>query len=153
MIAAPFLALLAVAIIRLAGRRGVRWLAAWSIALIAIASHLLLDLTNIYGVRLLLPFSGRWFHWDLTPVIDLTIWAMLLLGIAAPALIGLVGSEIGEKNPEAGKRGWAMCALLLVGIYNYGRNVLHTRASSQVDSHVYNGLAPRGPALSLRVIR
>ena len=36
-----------------------------------------------------------------------------------------------------------MCALLLVGIYNYGRNVLHTRASSQVDSHVYNGLAPR----------
>ena len=86
LIAMPVMALLAVAIVRLLGRQPLHWVRAWVIAMLAVASHLLLDLTNVYGVRLLLPFSGRWFHWDTTPVIDLTIWAIVLLGIAAPAL-------------------------------------------------------------------
>src|SRR5256885_448592 len=75
LIALPVMALVAVAIVRLLGRKPVRWLAGWLIAMVAVASHLILDLTNVYGVRLLLPFSGRWFHWDTTPVIDLGIIA------------------------------------------------------------------------------
>jgi len=57
LIAMPVMALLAVALVRLFGRRQVRWLNGWWIALIGVASHLILDLTNVYGVRLLLPFS------------------------------------------------------------------------------------------------
>jgi inner membrane protein len=121
----------------------VNWVAAWAIALAAVASHLILDLTNIYGVRLLLPFSGRWFHWDITPVIDFGLWAIVLLGVAAPALGRLVGSEIGEGRQRSGGGGWAVTALLLFSAYDYGRSVLHERAVAEMDAHIYNGLAPR----------
>jgi inner membrane protein len=143
LIAAPFVALLAVALVRAIGRREVRWLHAWGIALVAVASHLTLDLTNVYGVRLWLPFSGRWFHWDLTPIIDFAIWAILLLGVAAPALGRLVGSEIGESRRESGNAGWAITALFLLTTYDYSRSLFHDRAVAVVDSHIYNGLAPR----------
>jgi inner membrane protein len=143
LLGAPAMAFLAVIIVRVLGRREVRWLNAWLIALVAVASHLILDLTNVYGVRLLLPFSGQWFHWDITPVVDLTIWSVLLLGVAAPALARLVGSEIGERRKDAGKAGWAVTALLLLSVYDYGRGVLHDRATAIMDSHIYNGLAPR----------
>ncbi len=102
LIALPVMALLTVAIVRLLGRKQVRWLPAFLIAMVGVASHLILDLTNVYGVRLLLPFSGHWFHWDITPVFDLAFWAILLLGVAAPLLGRLVGSEIGEKPKGPG---------------------------------------------------
>lgn len=147
LIAAPVMALLAVALVRFIGRREVRWLNAWLIALLAVASHLVLDLTNSYGIRLLLPFSGRWFHLDITPVIDLTLWAILLLGVAAPFLVRLVGSEIGERRGssgnDAGNAGWAVIALLLFSAYDYTRSVLHDQATALMDAHIYNGLAPR----------
>jgi inner membrane protein len=142
LIAIPFMALLTVAIVRWVGRREIRWLPASLIAMVAVVSHLLLDLTNVYGVRLLLPFSGRWFHWDTTPIVDLTIWALLLLGVAAPWFGRLVGSEIGERKREAGG-GWAVTALLLLGAYDYGRSILHDRAAASMDSRIYHGLAPR----------
>ena len=140
---APVVALLTVAVVALVARRQIRWWPAFLIALLGVASHLVLDLTNIYGVRLLLPFSGHWTHWDLTPVIDYVIWTILLLGVAAPALSRLVGSEIGEPHPDKGKAGWAVTALLLLSVYDYSRGVFHERAVNIVDSHIYNGLAPR----------
>ena len=146
LIATPVMALLTVAIVRYAGRKPLRWLPAFWIALIAVASHITLDLTNIYGVRLLLPFSGQWFHWDITPVVDLTIWAILLLGVAAPALGRLVGSEIGERREESPGTGWAIVALLLFFSYDYARSVFHDRAVAEVDARQYNGLAPRRSA-------
>jgi inner membrane protein len=142
LIALPVMALVAVAIVRLVGWKPVRWLPAWLVAMVAVASHLILDLTNVYGVRLLLPFSGRWFHWDTTPVIDLVIVAIGLLGVAAPAFGRLVGSEIGERKREVGG-GWAILALLLLSGYDYGRSVFHDRAVALMDSRIYNGLAPR----------
>jgi inner membrane protein len=142
LLAIPVMALLTVAIVRALGRKPVRWLPAFLIAIVAVTSHLVLDLTNVYGVRLFLPFSGHWFHWDVTPVVDLLIWSILLLGVAAPALGRLVGSEIGERRQEIGG-GWAITALLLLFSYDYGRSVLHDRALAEVDSRQYNGLAPR----------
>jgi inner membrane protein len=56
-------------------------------------------------------FQGHWSHLDITPVLDFTIWAILLLGIVAPALSRLVGSEIGEPAPDKGNAGWAFTAL------------------------------------------
>jgi inner membrane protein len=143
LLAAPLMALLAVVLVRTLGRKELRWLNAWLIALVAVASHLVLDLTNSYGVRLLLPFSGHWFHWDATPVIDLALWAILLLGVAAPFLARLVGSEIGERRKEAGKAGWAVTALVLFFAWDYGRSVLHDRATAIMDAQIYSGLAPR----------
>jgi inner membrane protein len=55
----------------------------WLIALSAIGvwSHPLLDLLNTYGVRLLMPFSGRWFYGDTLFIIDPWLWLTLLIGI------------------------------------------------------------------------
>jgi inner membrane protein len=143
LIAMPLMALIAVAMVRALGRRKIRWGPALAIAFLAVVSHIILDLTNVYGVRLLLPFSGRWFHWDITSIIDLVIWSVLLLGVAAPALVRLVGNEIGEHRKEAGNVGWAVTALLLLGAYDYARRVCHDRAVEEVAAYTYNGLAPR----------
>ena len=142
LIALPIMALLSVAVVRWLGKQPVRWLPAFLIAMIAVASHLILDLTNVYGVRLLLPFSGHWYHWDSTPVIDIVIWAILLAGTAGPWFGKLVGSEIGEKRTRTGG-GWAVFALLLVSTYDYGRSILHDRAVATMDSRIYHGLSPR----------
>ena len=143
LIAIPVMAAVSVLLVRVIGRKQVRWWPAIAIAVLAVISHIILDLTNVYGVRLLLPFSGRWFHWDVTPVIDVTIWAILLLGVAAPAFGRLVGSEIGERRKDSGKTGWAVTALLLLIAFDYGRSVFHDRAVGEMESHTYNGLSPR----------
>jgi inner membrane protein len=44
---------------------------------VAILSHPLLDLLNNYGVRLLMPFSGRWFYGDTAFIVD--PWMLLLM--------------------------------------------------------------------------
>jgi inner membrane protein len=45
------------------------------------ATHPLMDWTNNYGVRLLLPWSSKWFYGDLVFIIDPFIW--LVVGSAA----------------------------------------------------------------------
>jgi inner membrane protein len=54
-------------------------------SLIVGATHPLLDWTNNYGVRPLLPWSGRWFYGDLVFVVDPILW--LIFGGAAFLLI------------------------------------------------------------------
>lgn len=137
----PFMALLTIAIVRLLGRRAIRWWPAFLIALVGVASHLVLDLTNSYGVRLLLPFSWRWFHWDITPIFDIGLWAILLLGVVAPWFGRLVGSEIGEPKRGPGK-GWAVAALVLFTAWDYGRSVLHDRVVATMGSYVYHNERP-----------
>src|ERR1035438_8908869 len=140
----PIMALAAVAVVRLLGRKPVQWTGAFFAALIAVASHLALDWTNVYGIRLLLPFSGRWLRADTTSVVDPWIWAVLALGIAGPSLARLVGSEIasGAVKERHHGRGWAWFALLTVLFYDCGRGVLHARAVGALASRLYEGAVP-----------
>ena len=48
---------------------------------VAVLSHSLLDWMNTYGIRLLMPFDGRWFYGDALFIVDPWIW--LLLGTVA----------------------------------------------------------------------
>ena len=48
---------------------------------LATLSHPLLDLTNTYGVRLLEPFSHRWFYGDSLFIVDPWIWIAVILGL------------------------------------------------------------------------
>jgi inner membrane protein len=141
---APLMALAAVALVRLVGRKPVAWPRAFAAALLAVASHLALDWTNVYGIRLILPFSDRWLRADITGVVDLWIWSILALGIAAPFLGRLVGSEISSgaaKNRHHG-RGFAWFALLAVLCYDTGRGVLHARVVAGLESHLVEGVVP-----------
>ncbi len=46
-------------------------------SLLASATHPLMDLTNNYGVRFLLPWSPRWFYGDLVFILDPFLWVIL----------------------------------------------------------------------------
>jgi len=140
----PVMALLPVALVRAAGRKPIRWAGAFCAALVGVASHLLLDLTNTWGVRLFLPFSSAWQRLDLTNVVDPWIWAALFLGISGPFLSRLVGGEIesGRARPKSHGRGFAIFALLFVLVYNCGRAELHARAVAVADARDYRGAAP-----------
>lgn len=46
-------------------------------SLVAAATHPVMDWTNNYGVRPLLPWSGQWFYGDLVFIMDPYIWLML----------------------------------------------------------------------------
>ncbi|HWC00314.1 MAG TPA: metal-dependent hydrolase [Bryobacteraceae bacterium] len=140
----PVMALLPVLLICAIRRSFHRFWGAWLISCLAVASHLILDWTNDYGIRLLYPFSGHWFRADICNVIDLWIWAFLLLGVLAPPLSRLVSSEIGAK-PGSG-RGLAILGLLLVLGYDGGRALLHQRALEILNSRIYAGAPPRRTA-------
>jgi inner membrane protein len=109
-------------------------------SLIGVLSHLLLDWTNAYGIRLLLPFSSRWLRLDQTDIVDPWILSILFLALAAPALAGMVGSEIRSKKSSGPKRGWAWFALAAVLTYEGARFAAHSRAIAEMGAHIYNGV-------------
>src|SRR3954452_8912133 len=45
-----------------------------AIGYIGVLSHVLLDYLNNYGVRLLTPFSSRWFYGDTLFIVDIWLW-------------------------------------------------------------------------------
>lgn len=51
------------------------------LAAISIVSHPLLDFLNTYGVRLLMPFSSRWFYGDALFIVDPWVLLVLMGGI------------------------------------------------------------------------
>ena len=57
---------------------------------VAVLSHQVLDWLNTYGIRLLMPFDGRWFYGDALFILDPWIW--LLLGTAV--LLAYSGSRL-----------------------------------------------------------
>ena len=86
-------------------------------SLIAAATHPLMDWTNNYGVRPLLPWSGRWFYGDLVFIVDPYIWLALggvvflltsnsrlkivgwsVLGLGITTFIGLAGWRSGPDG-------------------------------------------------------
>jgi inner membrane protein len=48
---------------------------------LAILSHPALDTLNTYGVRWLMPFSGRWYYGDALFIVDPWVWLMLAAGL------------------------------------------------------------------------
>ena len=70
------------------------------LATVAVLSHPLLDLCNTYGVRLLMPFSGRWFYGDALFIVDPWVWLALLLGI----LVSRAAARRNAPQPERAAR-------------------------------------------------
>jgi inner membrane protein len=138
--ALPVMALLPVLLACAIGRTMRGWAAAWAISMVGVASHLLLDWTNTYGIRLLLPFSSEWFHLDLINLFDLFVWAVLLLGCVAPMIGKLVSGEIGAQSGSG--RGLAIFALSFFLLYDFGRFLSHQRAVEILNSRVYRGGPP-----------
>jgi inner membrane protein len=142
--AMPVMAILPVVLVRIVARKRVDWWGAFLCAFLAVVTHLALDYTNVYGVRLLLPFSPAWLRLDLTPIFDFWIWGALFLSVVGPFLGRMVASEItsGKTQQEHHGRGFAWFALAFLLIYNCGRGVLHARAVATLEAHLYEGETP-----------
>ena len=123
---APVMALLPVLLVCAVYRSMRGWKAAYVLSLIGVASHLLLDWTNAYGVRFLLPFSSRWFRLDLNNIVDLWIWGVLIACIAR-ASYGTAGQFRNRRETRIG-RGLAIFALSFLVVYDFGRYLAHQRA-------------------------
>jgi len=124
-------------------RPGVKaWLYAFLATFAGLLSHIFLDFWNTYGIRMLLPFSGDWYRLDLVYIVDLWIWAILLIGVFAPLLARLVSSEIGApRRTKPGRRGaWAVLAILcaFLGV----RAFLHAQAVGALQSRMYDSRRP-----------
>jgi len=112
---------------------------AFLVCAIGIAAHLLLDVVSGVGVRLLWPYRGRWFAFDLLRDFDIWILMFLVVGLLVPMLIGLVSEEIGERKKRTSGGGSAIAALVLILAYVGARGVLHGRALDLLESHDYHG--------------
>jgi inner membrane protein len=139
----PLLAAACVLAVRVLARRPIAWKRAYLAALAGVASHLVLDLTNVYGVRLLLPFSERWFRLDITNVVDVWIWSALFLAVLAPLLAKLVQSEMGGAQKRYQGQASAIAALAFLLLYDGSRYILHERAVATLESRIYAGSQPR----------
>jgi inner membrane protein len=115
---------------------------ALAICTVGAGAHLLLDLLNGYGVKLLWPFSPKWYAWDLADGIDSWILFFLLIGLLIPELFRLVLEEIGSKPKRTGRQRGAIFGLVFVGLVIAGRSFAHQRAIALLDSRVYRGQVP-----------
>ncbi len=120
----------------------VRWLYLYLLAVIAALSHLLLDYTTAYGIRLFEPFNYRWYSWDIVYIVEPLMLLALVAGLTMPALFGLINSEIGVRSRGARGRGGAIFALVCVVLIWAVRDYEHRRAIGALNAVTYRGADP-----------
>ncbi|MGC2110974.1 MAG: metal-dependent hydrolase [Candidatus Korobacteraceae bacterium] len=120
----------------------VRWGFLYFCAVLAALSHLLLDYTTAYGIRLFEPFSFRWYSWDIVYIIDPLIWLVLVAGLAVPALFSLINQEIGARSKGPRGRGGAIAALVCLVLIWGVRDYQHRRALEAMNAFLYHRAQP-----------
>src|SRR5215203_6494083 len=81
---------------------------------LGVLMHVFMDFTNSYGVRLLMPFSERWFYGDALYIVD--PWLYLMLGLAW---------WLGRQHARAARLCVALAAIYVLAMV--GSNVLARR--------------------------
>jgi inner membrane protein len=123
-------------------RLPIRWGYLYFCAVVAAASHLLLDYTTAYGIRLFEPFDFRWYSWDIVSIVEPIMLLVLIAGLTLPSLFGLINQEIGARSQGPRGRAGAIFALVcLVLIWGF-RDYQHRRAITAMNSFLYHGAVP-----------
>jgi inner membrane protein len=115
-------------------RQQIRWGWLYLTALISALSHLLLDWTNNYGLRPFFPFNPRWYEGSFVFIAEPAIWVLLVAALVIPALLGLIGGEIGVRRTPFRGRGWAIFALTGILLLWGWRWSEHGRARMLVEN-------------------
>jgi inner membrane protein len=102
------------------------WLLA--LAYIGTISHPALDWLNSYGVRLLEPFSSRWFYGDSIFIIDIWIWAALIAGVWM--------SRRREKRGQARWQKPAIIGFFALCAYIFGNGMITGQAESMARDQI-----------------
>ncbi|MFD2189359.1 metal-dependent hydrolase [Pistricoccus aurantiacus] len=71
------------------------------LSFLAVWTHPLLDWLNTYGVRLLMPFEGRWFYGDTLFIIDPWVWLLTAAGVF-----------LARSKRHGAMAGWLILAML-----------------------------------------
>jgi inner membrane protein len=101
-----------------------------ALSYLSVWSHPALDWINTYGVRLLMPFDGRWFYGDALFIVDPWFWLLTAAGVVLArsgnraAIAGWVGLALlatwivlGADGVSSGvKAGWIVGLLLLAAL-------------------------------------
>ncbi len=103
------------------------------LAVLGTLSHPLLDYMNSFGIRLLMPFSSRWFYGDALYIVDPWLYAIL----GAGALL----AWLRRRHPDGGARP-ARLALAAAGLYVAAMFTTGLWARQEVEA----GLARAGRA-------
>ncbi|MFN8009233.1 MAG: metal-dependent hydrolase [Terriglobia bacterium] len=98
------------------GERQKRFWGLFLASFIGTGSHVLLDYTNSYGIRPLLPFKGDWYSLDLVFILDPWILVIFTVGLGMSALFRLINQEIGAR-PASLQRGAIFCLVLITGYW------------------------------------
>jgi inner membrane protein len=117
-------------------KRAARWATPSTVApkqllllsFIAILSHPTLDALNTYGVRWLMPFSGKWFYGDTLFIVDPWVWLVLALGIYF--------SGRRERSSRSDPAGPVWLALAVIVLYVGGMALSGMAAARTVASEV-----------------
>jgi inner membrane protein len=110
------------------------------LALIGTISHPAADWLNNYGVRLLEPFSSRWFYGDTLFIIDVWLWAIL------------IGGWFWSRRAEKGSGNWmrrGQVAATVAGLYVFANGLItgHAEASARRELAAGPGYEPTLPLL------
>lgn len=97
------------------------------LAFIGTLSHPAFDWLNSYGIRLLEPFSSRWFYGDSIFIIDIWMWAMLIGGY-------LWSRRAERRGGDWRRRGGIVVAA--VSVYILGNGVLTGLAETRTAERV-----------------
>ncbi len=107
------------------------WL--YAMAFVGCLSHPFFDWLNVYGIRLLEPFSSQWFYGDTLFIIDPWLWALLIAGV-----------WVSRRREKAGAFAWARPAqvgiaavLAYIGV-NAGITFDAERSGSRLVEHIYD---------------
>lgn len=94
------------------------------LATIAVITHPFLDWLNVYGVRLLSPFSNRWFYGDAVFIVDPWLWLMLGLGAIWSALRHRRGVDRAGVPASIGLALAGIYIAGMIGLTQYGRQII-----------------------------
>lgn len=119
-----------------------RWGLLYLYACIGALSHLLLDFTNNYGLRPFFPFNHKWYAWSTVFIIEPLLLGVMIVGLLAPLLFGLISSEVGAHSRMPRGRAGAIFALLFMVVLWGFRGFERNRALAAMEALQYGGQEP-----------
>jgi inner membrane protein len=110
------------------GRLPVRFGWLYAMAFVGCLSHPFFDWLNVYGIRLLEPFSSQWFYGDTLFIIDPWLWALLIVSVWMSRRREKVGGEW-MRPAQVG---------IAVGLAYIGVNAGLSRSASDDAGHAFS---------------
>ena len=129
------------------------WLLLFAGSLLGLASHILLDWTNNYGVRPFFPFNPHWYAGSFVFIFEPVLFLLLLAALVLPWLFGLINAEVAGRRHLYPSPAWAFSTLVLIAalyVFRFDQHALALRvaeANTPAATRVFASPHPINPWL------